>query len=283
MEVSVFWTSYAILCYNFVMKILVKVLLILALLTSFVHAITFDVLVLPSDLFNTKENYYGFEEVSEIIANDIIEDFNTSNGKIKSPDLYEVRTKLNKNSDLKQTTNNFLKKYKDTNKLDYQSIKKVGKFFNCNSVLIVSSSVVTNKSSIKRGLWEILNISSTFEIYYPYRLETSIVLLDTVNDLVMWSNNYSTKIGANDNSFSAKTYAQANEEFEKIKLYSKTVLTPSASQNIILRFFPKAIRPIDTKINENNGGALNFERTIPEKPKNKNNSEPFYGDMIFGI
>ena len=175
-----------------------RILSILFLLTSVAQAVTFDVLVLPSDLFNTKENYYGFDEVSEIVANDLIKDFNSSNGKIKSPDLYDVRIKLNKSSDLKQSTNTLLKRYKDSNKLDYPSIKKVGNYFNCKSVLIVSSSVVTNKNSIKRSLWEILNISSVFDIYYPYRLETSIVLLDTVNDLVMWSNNYSTKIGTND-------------------------------------------------------------------------------------
>lgn len=266
------------------MKTLAKILLILALLTSFAQAITFDVLILPADIFNTKENYYGFEEVSEIVANDIIKDFNSSDGKVKSPDLYEVRTKLNQNSDLKQITTNLLNKYQTTNKLDYAAIKKVGNSFNCKSVLIVSSSAVTNKNSIKRSVWEILNISSVFDISYPYRLETSVVLLDTVNDLVMWSNNYSTKIGANDNIFTAKSYAQANEELEKIKLYSQTVVTPSATQNIILRFFPKAIRPIDTKVDENNGGALRFERTIPEKPKKDDkNTEPFYGDMIFGI
>ena len=265
------------------MKFLVKLCLIFTLLTYFAQAITFDVLVLPSDLFNTNENYYGFEEVSEIIANDLINEFNLSNGKIKSPDLYEVRAKLNKNQDLKQTTSTLLNKYKNTNKLDYAAIKKVGNSFNCKSVLIISGAAVTNKNSMKRSIWEILNISSNFDISYPYRLETSVVLLDTVNDLVMWSNNYSTKIGANDNTFSAKTYAQANEELEKIKLDSRTIVAPSASQNIMLRFFPKAIRPIDSKVDDNNGGALRFERTIPEKPKTKDNSEPFYGDMIFGI
>lgn len=265
------------------MKIFARILLIIAMLTSFVQAITFDVLVLPSDLFNTKENYYGFDEVSEIVANDIIQDFNLSNGKIKSPDLYEVRAKSNQNSDLKQTVNNLLKTYQSSNKLDYPAIKKAGNSFNCKSVLIVSSSVVTNKNSLKRSVWEVLNIASVFDISYPYRLETSVVLLDTVNDLVMWSNNYSTKLGANDNVFSANNYAQANSELEKIKLYSKTVVAPSVSQNIMLRFFPKAIRPITTKVNDNNGGALRFERTIPEKPKTKDSSEPFYGDMIFGI
>lgn len=279
------WAYNGFLCYNSIMKTFVKVLLILTMLTSFAQAITFDVLVLPADIFNTKENYYGFDEVSEIIANDIIKDFNSSNGKIQSPDLYEVRTKLNQNKESKQTVETLLKKYKDTNKLDYIAIKKTGNLFNCKSVLIVSSYVVTNKNSLKRSAWEILNISSIFDISYPYRLETSVVLLDTVNDLVMWSNNYSTKIGANDNIFAATNYAQANAELEKIKLYSKTVVAPSASQNIMLRFFPKAIRPLDTKIDENNGGALRFERTIPEKPKKdfEKNPEPFYGDMIYGI
>lgn len=272
-----------ILWYNTIMKFLVKLGLILTLLTSFAQAITFDVLVLPADILNPKENYYGFEEVSEIVADDIIDNFNATNGKIKSPDLYTVRTKLNQNSELKQNVNTVLKKYKDTNKLDYANLKKISNAFGCKSVLVVSSSVVTNKNSLKRNIWEVLNVSTAFEISYPYRLETSVVLLDNVNDLVMWSNNFSTKIGTNDNYFMASNYAQAYDELEKIKLYSKTVIAPSASQNIMLRFFPKAIRPIDKKFEDNNGGALRFERTLPEMQKKKDNSEPFYGDMIFGI
>ena len=265
------------------MKFLVKLGLILTLLTSFAQAITFDVLVLPADILNQKENYYGFEEVSEIVADDIINDFNSTGGKVKSPDLYTVRTKLNQNSELKQNVNTVLKKYKDTNKLDYANLKKISNAFGCKSVLVVSSSVVTNKNSLKRNIWEVLNVSTAFDVSYPYRLETSVVLLDNINDLVMWSNNFSTKLGTNENQFAANNYAQAYDELEKIKLYSKTVVAPSASQNIVLRFFPKAIRPIDKKIEDNSGSALRFERNLPELPKKKESSEPFYGDMIFGI
>ena len=57
------------------MKILVKLFLILVFLISSVQAVSFDVLVLPADLFNSKENYYNFDEVSEIVANDIIYEF----------------------------------------------------------------------------------------------------------------------------------------------------------------------------------------------------------------
>ena len=70
------------------MKLFIKLALIFSLLISTVQAVTFDVLVLPADLTNTKGNYYTFDEASEIISNDIIKKFNATNGKIKSPNLY---------------------------------------------------------------------------------------------------------------------------------------------------------------------------------------------------
>lgn len=267
------------------MKIFAKIIIILSFLFSAANAATFDVLVLPADLLQTKENYYGFEEPSEIFANDIIKNFNSTNGKVKSPDLYEVRLKFTQNTQLKQTAQNALKTYKETNKIDYKAYKTLGEAFSCKSVLLITSSVTTNKNSLKRGIWEVLEISSGFDISYPFRLETSVVLLDTVNDIVMWSNNYSSKLGDNSNNFSANNIAQANEEYEKIKLYSKNVLALSATQNMMLRFFPKTIRPIKREVEDTSGGALRFERTLPEKPKEYDlrPRENFYGEMMYGI
>lgn len=273
-----------ILCYNRIMKLLIKILLVMLLIISPAKAVSFDVLVLPTDLLSTKENYYNFNEMSEIIANDIIYDFNNSNGKIKSPSLYEVRQKLNQNQEQKTLTQNVLNKFKTNQNIDYASLKKIGQNFSCKSVLLISSYVTTNKNSEKRGLWEVLEVSSDFDTVYPYRLETSIVLIDTVNDLVMWSNHYSTKLGNNENIFSALNYVEANEWLKKMNLYSETIIAPSASQNIILRFFPKAIRPIESKQTENTGGALKFDKTIPENPQNKNKKDDdFFGEMIYGI
>ncbi len=266
------------------MKILVKLIVIFSLLISSVQAVTFDVLVLPADLLNSKENYYGFDEVSEIVASDIINDFNLSNGKIKSPDLYEVRAKISQDSTLKTSISNTLKKYNTDNSVDYKALKDIGKDFSCKSVLLISSSVTTNKNSLKRGIWEVLEISTAFNAEYPYRLETSLVLIDTLNDIVMWSNHYSTKIGANDNSFEAKNYAQANEILNKIRLYSKNIVAKSASQNIILRFFPKSVRTIDkSNLDNSNGGALKFDRNLPQAPLEPSENNQFYGDMIYGI
>lgn len=264
-----------ILWYNKIMKIFVKFILVICLLTS--TAMAQNVLVLPVDLFQTKENYYSFDEVSEIVANDIIKDFNKPNSQIKAYDLYDIRAKFVNNTQVK----NALAQYKN-NSIDYGAFKNIGKDFGCNYILLINSAITTNKNSLRRNLWEVLEVSTDFDIVYPFRLETSIVLLDSANELAIWSNNYSTKIGTNSNEFSAKNFAQANAEYEKIKLYSQTIVAPSATQNITLRFYPKSIRPIPTEIKENTGGALKFERTIPEKP-NLKQREDFFGDPLFGI
>ncbi len=264
------------------MKKFLKFLFIFFLTISSAHAAAFDILVLPSDLLNTKQNYYSFEETSEIFANDIIKNFNSTNSKIHSPNLSEIREKLHKNPQLKQSVEQTLSVYKNSNKIDYDSFKQIGTNFSCKSVLLISSSVVTNKNSLKRNLWEVLEISSQHRTPYPYRLETSIILLDTVNDIIMWSNNYSAKLGNNNNSFTARNFAQANGEFEKIKFYSKNILSPSAAQNIMLRLFPKSIRPLEQKVNSD-GGALRFDRTIPDQPPALKPREDFYGEMLYGI
>lgn len=256
------------------MKILVKLFFIFCLLITPAYA--YDILVLPADLLQTKENYYSFDEPSEIVANDIIKEFGKTNGKLKSFDLYDIKSKFNNNQKVK----NALTKYKNNN-IDYEAFKSIGKDFGCNYILLVNSSVMTNKNALRRNLWEVLEISTAFEIIYPYRLETSVVLLDSTNELVVWSNNFSSKLGSNSNEFSAKNIAQACAEYEKIKLYSKTVVAPSVSQNILLRFYPKSVRPLQTEIDAS-GGALKYERTIPEKPRLKPREE-FYGDMLYGI
>lgn len=272
------------LCYNSIMKLLIKIIIICIMLCSPVFAAKFDVLVLPVELLDTKENYYGFDEVSEIMSEDIINNFNSSEGKIASPYLHDVRAKLNQNAAVKKIAIEALNKYKTANSIDYSGFKKLGDEFSCKSVLLVYSSVVTNKNSLKRGVWEVLEVASVFDISYPYRMQTSVVLLDTVNDLVMWSNNYSTKLGANDNMFAAKNYAQANAELEKIRIYSKDIVASAASQNIMLRFFPKTIRPLEKNIEENTGGALRFERKIPDKPLDKKyKPDGYYGEMIYGF
>lgn len=265
------------------MKLFISLLILFLMFFCRSYAAEYNVLVLPAELLETKENYYGFDEVSEIIVNDIIRNFNSSNKKIESPDLYTVRTKLNSSSDIKKITQDALSKYKLSGKIDFDSLKKIGNYFSCKSVLLIYSGVVTNKCSSRRGVWEILEVSTNFKLTYPYGLQTSVILLDTVNDIIMWSNNYSTKLGSNNNLFTAKNYVEANEQLEKIKLYSANILSASITQNIMLRFFPKTIRPLSSEIDETSGGAIRYDSKIPQLPEKNKLDEQFYGEMLYGL
>lgn len=270
------------------MKMFLRLVLLITLFfQGQVFAKSFNVLVLPSDLLEARENYYAFEEVSEIVSSDIILNFSKT-PQIITPDLYSVRERLSMNSNLKTLTLNTLKKYKNSGTIDYTAFKKISNDFKCNSVLIVSSYAVTSHNSLKRSLWDVLDVSSAYSIAYPYMLETNAVLLDTVNDLVMWSGSYSKKAVNNENVFTAKNYAEANAHLENIRMYSKDILAKDITQNVTLRFFPKSIRPVDKKTPEGDaGGTLRYERTIPVITRPDKNApelgKDHYGEMIFGI
>lgn len=217
------------------MKFFTKIIVLLFLiLGNCASAEPFKVLVLPVDLFNICNNYYCFDEMSQIIAQDVIEDFN-KDGRIVAPDLYSVRKKLSPD------VQNFLDKYKKSNTVDFAPLKQISKDFGANSVLIISSSVQN------RNLWEVLEVSSVFELYNPYYLQTNAVLTDNVNDLIMWSGKYTKPLSDNEGRFWAKSSAQANSVLEKLKNYSKETVSKNISQNVTLRFYPKVLKPVNVK------------------------------------
>lgn len=278
------------------MKILARVILFLMFLIPLkAEAVTFNVLVLPADLMKVCGNYYCFDEVSNIMADDVINYFNGSPG-IVSPTLYTVRAKLNANPPLKSQAVNVLKKYNyNERNLDFATLKVLSDAFSAKSVLLISSTVKTDKSNVKRSLWEVLELSSSFGIVYPYTLSTDAVLVDTVNGLVMWSGHYTRKAGNNNNEFWAKSSSQAESKLEQIKYYSKNISAKSIAQNVTLRFFPKTantlpvtnssepvpIRPF-FKINTpaDVPETSSHTKTVPEV---SDGEEGTYGEMIYGL
>ena len=274
-----------ILCYNeYMKKIFLVFFWLILIFIQPVYANNFDILVLPSDILNQKENYYYFENVEEIIANDLVIRFNNSNKKTKCLTTDQIIKKLNSNEEIKKLTQKSLDQYKNTNKLDYNALNKICKYFDCDLVLIIKSFVNTEPNFYNRNIWEVLEISSAFDTSYPYKLNTSIVLIDAPNNLLIWSNNYCLKLGNNSNQFKAENYAEANEVLEKIKIYSKQIVSLSAFQNIILRLYPKSISPLKQEIHENNGDILRFDKNIPQNTDyNKPENDDFYGEMIYGI
>ncbi len=265
------------LCYNSGMKIFTKIIVLFCFfLGNCVSAVEpFKLLVLPVDLFYVCENYYCFPEASEVFAEDIIYSLNKS-GKIISPDLYTVRKKLTGNSQLKTLTENVLYKFNTSNSIDFISLKKISQAFDTKSVLLISSSVVQN--SDRRNIWEVMEVSSAFEALNQYLLETNVVLTDNINDVVMWSGKYKKTLGDNESRFWAVTSAQAAAQLEKIKWYSRDIISKTVSQNIILRFYPKVTKPVVPSVSTKETQKTDF-RPNPLGTNMKLQDDKDYGEI----
>lgn len=217
------------------MRVFIKLLFFIFLLLGNVVSAE-KVLVLPTEL--NYDNYYSFPQVSQIMAEDIINAFNATN-KMSAISLYDVNKKIAENATIKNSINYALSRYQNTNKVDFSTLKKIAEAFDVKSILIISSMVTQEQG--KRNLWEVLEISSVFNATNTYNLETQIVLTDNINDVIMWSGKYTRKLGDNESRFWAKTTAQAVSQLEKIRTYSKDIISKNVVQNVTLRFYSKNI------------------------------------------
>ena len=257
--------------------------------------VTFNVVVLPVDLFKVCANYYCYPDVSSIITDDVIESFNKT-GRINSPSLYYVRKTLNSNPTVKDTVNNVLTGFKNNKNLDFAALKTIGRTFNANSVLLISNDIPIEGAYARRNYWEMLVLSTNFGISYPYEMETKVVLVDTYNDLAMWSCVYKKKVSDQNNMFSAPNASDTYAKLEYLKMYSKDILAKSISQNIYLRFFPKVVDPQPlVKDDKPEGAYFRYESAPSVRPKLLEDTRPQktddfgeviddnYGEMLFGI
>ncbi len=281
---------------NWLTKISVFIVALAALPVN--AAITFNVVVLPADLFKVCANYYCYPEMSEIIAENVIDNFNAT-GRINSPSLYYVRNALEKNPSIKEYTNSVLTSYSNDKSLDFTALKNIADSFNAKSVLIISNDVPIEGAFARRSIWEMLVLSTDFDISYPYTMETNAALVDTYNGLVMWNGVYTKRISDSNGSFKAPNASDAYAKLEYFRLYSKDILAKTISQNIYLRFFPKTIDPQPIINNQGPEGAyFRFESNsnIPSlrnklieenkpKPVDENGEiiDNSYGEMLFGI
>lgn len=242
------------------------------------YAIDFNVLVLPTNLFSVCDNYFCFPEVQEIIAEDVILNLNDTK-HIHTVPLAAVRARISQDQELKTATENMLKTYQQTEKIDFQTLNKLSSIFNTKSVMLISTYTTNDQSNKKRELWETLEIASAFKITYPFQLITNAVLTDTVNDIIMWSNKYSKTLSDNNGYFLAQTQAQAASQLEKIKLYSKTNIAQNITQNVQLRFFPKEVRTININRNSNSPQPQFTPNALDNLITPKLNKELEYGQI----
>lgn len=266
------------------MKFLLRLFLSAFLLCGqIVFAQTKNILVIPADLFNVCNNYYCFPEMSEIIAEDTIKQLNVS-GNVTAPNLYIVRAKLN-NGELKPNSDTVIYGYKTENKIYAEQLKIVADAFGTNSVLLISSSVPSDVNNTKRGIWEILEISSAFNSAHKFSLETKAILVDAETGIVIWSGDYTKNITNREDKFWARNSSQANAWLENLKMYSENLVSKEIAEGVSHRLFPKTlernIKPSSEL--ESDGSFFRLNKTNPSLNEPKEEPKENFGEIIYGI
>ena len=222
-----------------------------------VHAVQFDLLVLPTDIFSVCDNYFCFPEVSNIVAEDVVSNLK-SYKNINVDTLSQIRQKLNSDSQLKQKAIKVTDTFSKNDKIDFTNVNDIAKSFGVKSVLLIDTYSINDKTDIRRNLWDTLEITTAFKITYPFQLKTNAVLIDCVNSLVMWSGKYTKNVSDTYGYFSAQNQTQALSHLEKIKQYSYGIISKNISQNVYMRFFPKDVRTFSVKKEKSDNAAPKY-------------------------
>lgn len=213
-------------------KFLVMFLMLIGLAAS---AQSDNIFVLPLYMSEQNSNAYSFDTASEIVAEEIIQNFLLGN-TIDTTRLDRVKALLANNSTVKEVGVKFNK----TGLIDFEKLSKSVTDPSADKLLLVVSFVEDEKG-LRLGVWDTLKLASDFQIDYPYVLTTKTVLVDSKEGVAIWQKTYKMPLASNKKPFIAQNYSKAAEQYEKIRSFSKNIIAKDVEQNLSVRLKSRSI------------------------------------------
>ena len=174
------------------MKKFISLILFLFLICSGrCWAAQYNVLVLPTSIFEEYTDYMVFPKSADIIAMDIVNIYN-SHPQMSAVQLYQIKNALNQpaNKYFKREVVKMLHNYDVNYSIDFNTVQKLASRFKTKQVLLISCQMDTQNYITRRTLWDFLNIPGATVIDPAYRLTSQITLIDANNQIILWQENY---------------------------------------------------------------------------------------------
>lgn len=212
-------------------KFISFILFLLLICSGRCWATQYNLLVLPTSIFEEYTDYMIFPKSADIIATDIINIYNT-HPQMSAVQLYQIKNSLNQsqNKYFKKEVVKMMHNYDVNYAIDYNTIQKLASRFRTKQVLLISCQMDAQNYITRRTLWDFLNISGATVIDPAYRLTTQITLIDANNQVVLWQENYHKLISSRENRIMTQAYSPSSEQLEKVKRYSTKFLSPQVVQ-----------------------------------------------------
>lgn len=206
----------------------------------------YRVLVLPDNIQFSSTNYYVYPDSSIMFASDTINEIK-KDGRVETVSMTEIRDTLRKNIQLSSLTKEALKEFKYNYNVPFVDFKAIGRCFNTNKILVITSQTDVQNLFLRRVIWDVLNIPGASVIDPAYKMSTYAVLIDVDKELVLWQHTYSKKLTSVENRIIPVGFSPATEQLEKIKFYSQYSLAPEIAQVVRAKLIPPPMLLPDDK------------------------------------
>lgn len=207
----------------------------------YVSAEQYKVLVIPDNIVTENEavDSYIYNAAAEFFANEVVNILNQTD-YIKAPTISEERKLLKSNPSYMIPARNLTNRFKTSYNIDYVQLKKIAAKSQARYVLMLTSSLDSENYILRRTLWDFLNIPGATVVDPAYKISTYAALVDTQNNVVLWSNTFYKTISVVENRIITRGPSPQTEQLQKIRDYSR-MLCPEIAQNVQLKVLPPDI------------------------------------------
>lgn len=210
----------------------------------------YKVIVIPDNVFTQTVDYVVYTDAAGLIATDVINYINSTDN-FYAPTVGYVKKVLNSDTRTKIIAKQALKDFKTGYNIDFEAFKQLGRKFNTQYILLITSNIDNHNYMLRRTVWDFLNIPGATVVDPAYRISTETFLLDLKSSRIVCQYNYQKLLSSREGRIIANTFSPVPEQLEKIKNYSNGFLAPQIAQevqthidtSIIIATRGKLIRP----------------------------------------
>lgn len=229
---------------DFIKKLVVGIVLCIA---PCVSAEQYKVLVVPDNIVteNAAVDSYIYNAASEFFANEVVNLLNATD-YITCPTVSEERKLLKDNPSYMISARNLTNSFKTSYNIDFVPLKKIAAQANARYVLMLTSAIDSENYILRRTLWDFLNVPGASVVDPAYKVNTYAALVDTKNNLVLWSNTFYKTISVVEGRIITRGPSPQTEQLQKIRDYSR-MLCPEIAQNVQLKVLPSDVYSKESK------------------------------------
>lgn len=193
------------------------------------------VIILPDNLQVVPNKFNIYPESAELLAVGLMN--NLKSQKVIVPSVSTLRYGLEKDLRLKMVSRKLMENFKITYNVDYVALKKIADMFGVDKAILITSHIDVQNYFLRHTLWDFLNIPGATVIDPAHKLTTYVVLIDTTNETILWSETYEKMLKRFESRVVPMDFDTNLDQVNKIKFHY-SFIAPAICYNVMTKIDP---------------------------------------------